>query len=133
MSKVLSVMAFAIVINGSALAQTSDQVLTTIPSDSVTLANYVRQNVYDGSDNKIGVVDDMVVDKSGTITAAIIGVGGFLGIGSKDVAAPFSALHLTQKNNKWYLVMNTTKDALKSAPGFKYDKTKASWVPDTSS
>jgi hypothetical protein len=34
------------------------------------------------------------------------------------------------KDKKWWLVMNTTKDALKSAPGFKYDSDKTTWVPD---
>lgn len=34
------------------------------------------------------------------------------------------------KNNKITLVMNTTKDSLKSAPGFKYDRSTTSWVPD---
>jgi hypothetical protein len=37
------------------------------------------------------------------------------------------------KDNKVYLTMNTTKDALKAAPGFKYDRDKTAWVPDTSS
>ena len=58
----------------------------------------------------------------------IIGVGGFLGMGEKGVAIPLSALHASEKNNKWYLVLNTTKDALKTAPGFTYDKTKTPWV-----
>jgi hypothetical protein len=40
-----------------------------------------------------------------------------------------STLRASQKDNKWYLVLNTTKDALKTAPGFKYDKTKTAWIP----
>jgi hypothetical protein len=56
-------------------------------------------------------------------------VGGFLGIDSKDVAVPFSAVHATEKNGKWWLTMNATKDAIKAAPGYKYDKTKANWIP----
>ena len=53
--------------------------------------------------------------------ALIVGVGGFLGAGEKDVAVPFEAVHPTMKDKKWWLVMNTTKDSLKSAAGFKYD------------
>jgi hypothetical protein len=34
------------------------------------------------------------------------------------------------KDNKPYLTLDTNKDALKSAPGFKYDSTKTTWVPD---
>jgi hypothetical protein len=51
---------------------------------------------------------------------------------TKDVAAPFQAIHATMKDNKWWLVMNTTKDALKTAPGYKYDKNSTMWVSDKS-
>jgi hypothetical protein len=105
--------------------------LSSLPADAKTITNYYKQAVYDPSDNKIGDVADLLVDKDGKISAVLIGVGGFLGIGEKDVAVPFDALQLTQKNNKWYLVMNATKDELKNAPGFKYDRAKTSWIPDT--
>jgi hypothetical protein len=52
-------------------------------------------------------------------------------MGEKDVAVAFDQIQATPKNNKMLLVMNTTKDSLKSAPGFKYDSTTTSWVPDT--
>ena len=55
---------------------------------------------------------------------------GFLGAGEKDVAVPFEAVHPTMKDKKWWLVMNTTKDSLKSAPGFKYDSDTTTWVRD---
>jgi PRC-barrel domain len=63
----------------------------------------------------------------------IVGVGGFLGAGEKDVAVPFSAIKHTMKDNKVYLTMDATKDTLKAAPGFKYDKEKTSWISDPSS
>jgi sporulation protein YlmC with PRC-barrel domain len=94
-----------------------------------TVTNFYKQNVYDPSDNKIGDIDDVLIDKQGNVTAVLVGVGGFLGMGEKDVAIPISALHASEKNNKWYLVLNTTKDALKAAPGFKYDETKTTWLP----
>jgi hypothetical protein len=43
---------------------------------------------------------------------------------------PFDEVQATTKDNKVHLVMNTTKDALKSAPGFKYDSNATTWVPD---
>jgi hypothetical protein len=51
---------------------------------------------------------------------------------TKDVAAPFQAIHATMKDNKWWLLMNTTRDTLKTAPGHKYDKNSAMWVSDKS-
>jgi PRC-barrel domain len=74
---------------------------------------------------------ELLVDREGKVTALIVGVGGFLGAGEKDVAIPFNAVHATTKNhNKWYLVMNSNKDALKNAKGFKYDRNAMTWVPE---
>jgi sporulation protein YlmC with PRC-barrel domain len=103
------------------------RIYTEMPAG--TTVTFYKQNVYDPSDNKIGDVDDVLIDKEGNVTAMIIGVDGFLGMGEKDVAVPFSSVRASEKNNKWYLVLNTTKDALKSAPGFTYDKTRTAWIP----
>jgi sporulation protein YlmC with PRC-barrel domain len=105
------------------------QVLSSLPANSVTVANYYKQNVYDPSDAKIGEISDVLMSKDGKVDAFIISVGGFLGIGNKDVAVPFSAVHATEKNGTWYLSMNATKDALKQARGYTYDKARATWVP----
>jgi sporulation protein YlmC with PRC-barrel domain len=109
-----------------------DTLMTTMPGGAVTVTDWYKQNVYDPSNNKIGEIEDVLVDKTGKISAVIISVGGFLGIDSKDVAAPFSSVHATMKDNKWWLTMNTDKDALKSAPGYKYDKNSTTWVSDKS-
>jgi sporulation protein YlmC with PRC-barrel domain len=109
----------------------SAQIMTSIPTENVTVTHWYKQNVYDPSDNKIGEIMDVLVTREGKVEAFIIGVGGFLGMGEKDVAVPFNAVHATTKdNNKWYLVMNSTKDALKSAKGFKYDRNAMTWIPE---
>jgi len=59
----------------------------------------------------------------------IIGVGGFLGAGEKDVAVKFDAIHAEMKDGAWYLTLDTTKDALKSAPGLTFNKEATAWVP----
>ena len=100
--------------------------------DAVTVTDWYKQNVYDPSENKIGEIVDVLVNKNGQVSAVIISVGGFLGMDTKDVAAPFKAIHAIMKDNKWWLTMDTTKDALKSAPGYKYDKTSTKWVSDKS-
>lgn len=109
-----------------------DALTTTMPGDAVTVTNWYKQNVYDASNNKIGEIVDVLMNKNGQATTVILSVGGFLGIDSKDVAAPFHAIHATMKDNKWWLVMNTTKDALKTAPGYKYDASSTMWVSDKS-
>jgi sporulation protein YlmC with PRC-barrel domain len=130
MKTITSAVAFVIGMSTAALAQTAGptQAFITSPAGT-TVTNFYKQNVYDPADAKIGSVDDLLIDQQGRITAVLVGVGGFLGIGEKDVAIPFSALHASEKDSKWYLVLNTNKDALKAAPGFKYDKAKTTWVP----
>jgi len=110
----------------------SAQVMSTVPGDALTVTHWYKENVYDPNDSKIGEVKDVLVNHDGKIDAFIVAVGGFLGIGEKDVAVPFDAIHFTNKNNnKWYMVMNTTKDAMKAAPGLKYDRTAMTWIPES--
>ena len=105
------------------------KVLPSVPSEAMTVTRWHKQNVYDPSDAKIGEVEDVLVDRDGKIVAFIVAVGGFLGMGEKDVAVPFNAVQFkTKDNNKWYPVMNTTKDALKNAPGHKYDRNAMTWT-----
>ncbi len=105
--------------------------LGTLAPDSMTVTNYYKQDVYDKSQNSIGKIDDVLLDdKSGKVTALIIGVGGFLGMGEKDVALPFSAVKGEMKNNKWYLTADETKDSLKSAVGYKYNSSTTTWSVD---
>jgi sporulation protein YlmC with PRC-barrel domain len=110
---------------------TPGEILTTIPAEAGTVTHWYKQSVYDPSDAKIGEIADVLVDKGGKVQALIIGVGGFLGVGEKDVAVPFNAVAFKSKdNNKWYPVMTTTKDALKNAPGFKYDRSSMTWMAE---
>ncbi len=111
-------------------AQEAARLQTSIPGNALTVTDWYKQDVYDPNNNKIGQISDVLVDKSGKIRTLIIGVGGFLGAGQKDVAVPFEEVQATTKDNKVHLVMNTTKDALKGAPGFKYDSNTTTWVPD---
>ena len=110
-------------------AQDSAQFQNSVPADTLPISNYYNQAVYDNKDNKIGDVKDILVDKDGRMAAVILGVGGLLGVGAKDVAVPFSALKLAEKNGDRYLVINTTKEALEQAPGYTYDRSKGVWLP----
>jgi sporulation protein YlmC with PRC-barrel domain len=108
------------------------EIMSSVPNNSATVTDWYKQSVYDPSDNKIGEIMDVLVSPEGRATALIVGVGGFLGAGEKDVAVPFSAVKHTMKDKKIYLTMDTTKDALKAAPGFKYNRETTTWVPDGS-
>jgi sporulation protein YlmC with PRC-barrel domain len=107
------------------------KIMTDVPPNSMPITNYYKQNVYDPGNNKIGEVDDVLLGADGKINALVIGVGGFLGIGEKHVIVPFNAVKADRKDNKWQLMMNSSKDELKAAPGFKYDRTNTVWVKET--
>jgi sporulation protein YlmC with PRC-barrel domain len=107
------------------------KMITTLPGEALPISDYYNQNVYDGRDNKIGEVNDLLLDTGGKVEAVMLGVGGFLGVGEKNVAVPFQAVKVTEKNGKRYLVLDTTKEALETAPGYTYDRTKNVWLPAT--
>jgi sporulation protein YlmC with PRC-barrel domain len=109
------------------------QILPSIPANAMTVTHWYKQSVYDPSDSKIGEIMDVLVNRDGKVVALIVGVGGFLGMGEKDIAVPFKAVQFrTKDSNKWYPVMNTTKDVLKNARGYKYDRSATTWVPENS-
>jgi sporulation protein YlmC with PRC-barrel domain len=122
----------ALFIGTAALAAGNAQLMTTVPASSLTVTDWYKQDVYNPSNAKIGKVMDVLVGPNGQVSSVIVGVGGFLGVDEKDVAVNFSSIQKTMKDNKVYLTMDTTKEALKNAPGFKYDSDKTTWVPDTS-
>ena len=126
--KILSAAAVAVLFATSAAY--SAEMMSSVPSSSKTVSDWYKQDVYDPSNSKIGKIDDVLVSDSGQINALVVGVGGFLGAGEKDVAVPFTAVKWTTKDNKNYLTMSATKDDLKSAQGLKYDSDKTAWVPD---
>lgn len=77
-----------------------------------------------GPDNKsIGDINDVLIANDGKINAVVIGVGGFLGVGEKNVAVPFEKLSVTRKPESASIDkinVSYSKDELKNAPKFAY-------------
>ena len=75
--------------------------------------------VYNEKNEKIGTVDDLIITPDKSVSYAIIGAGGFLGMGKHDVAVPVGQF----KEDKGKIVLvGATKDALKAMPKFEYAK-----------
>lgn len=92
---------------------------TQRPGDHLT-SKIVGQYVYSKSGEKIGDVNDLVVDASGKVTGVVVGVGGFLGVGEKNVALPWSAMTMgADEKGTPRLTVDITKDALHKAPTFE--------------
>jgi hypothetical protein len=109
-------------------------------------------NVYNGRNEKIGDIKEVLIDKAGRVGEIVIGVGGFLGMGEHDVAVEFSELKWSNdpvrnsatsstantqttgtatsntsttdqnKNYPDHAVLSATKDQLKAMPQFNYNK-----------
>jgi sporulation protein YlmC with PRC-barrel domain len=79
----------------------------------------LHADVRNDKGDRIGKIDDIVVDTDGTLSVAIIDVGGFLGLGGHRVAIPVSQLVFSQTRPQ-ILLPGATKDALKALPEFKY-------------
>ena len=89
------------------------------PADMVT-SNIVGAPIYNANDEKVGEVADLVLTEGDSLTGLVASVGGFLGIGESYVVLDPSTVVINQKDGDWVAYVNTTKDALTSAPKFEY-------------
>jgi len=98
-----------------------DSYLTQQAPDQISANTYIGQSVYNGNNESIGSVNDLILKKDGGIVAAVIGVGGFLGIGEKNVAVPVGKVTIAQNTQDGSIKLTTTETAesLKAAPEFK--------------
>jgi hypothetical protein len=103
--------------------------LERLPVYGSVVSAWYKQPVYDPNEKKLGSIADMLFSADGSINAVMLNVGGFLGLGVKHIAIPVSAITITQKNNKTWLTLNTTKDLLKKALAYKFDKATGLWDP----
>ncbi|PST26281.1 PRC-barrel domain containing protein [Mesorhizobium plurifarium] len=95
--------------------------LTEQADNQISANTYIGQSVYNASDESIGEINDLIIEKEGGIAAAIVGVGGFLGIGEKNVAVPFDKITVADQPDSDDIKLTTmeTADSLKAAPEFK--------------
>jgi sporulation protein YlmC with PRC-barrel domain len=77
------------------------------------------KDVYNEAGEKVGDINDLIVAPSRAVSYAIVGVGGFLGMGEHNVAVPVSKFK--QQMGK-IVLSGATKEALKAAPKFEYAK-----------
>jgi hypothetical protein len=103
---------------------------TSLPAQGITVSSWYKQSVYDLSDNKIGEIVDILLASDGKVSVLILGAGGFLGMGEKDVAVPFDAVKHSFRDGRFYLTLDTTREAVNAAPGLRYDRNTMTWVPE---
>lgn len=104
----------------SAELSSGTQFLMRQESSDYLASNLIGKSVYNNQDETIGSVNDLVTDEGGKVVAVLIGHGGFLGMGQKDVAIRFEDLKLTRdENNDIKVVTNLDKDTLAAAPDYE--------------
>jgi sporulation protein YlmC with PRC-barrel domain len=106
-----------------AFAQGAPQTAGLMKVDPATVATGYRVSKVVGSavvneaNETVGTVDDLIVTPNEVVPFAVLSVGGFLGIGTKYVVVPYSALKIQDKK---MVLPGATKDSLKALPEFKY-------------
>jgi sporulation protein YlmC with PRC-barrel domain len=140
--KLATAAALAALVSTSAVAQDR----TASAKNEWQASKLIHMNVYNTQNEKIGDIKELLIDKSGKIDTVAIAVGGFLGVGERDVAVKFDQLKWSNepprstnassttttgsaqtqqtkdRNYPDHAVLNATKDQLKAMPQFDYSK-----------
>lgn len=123
-----SAMALTVALIGPVFAATATPDLVpsgyTVAGTDALASRVINAKVYSGPNAdaaEVGYVKDIVLGASGQISAVVLGIGGFLGAGEKDVAVAYSQVHWTLANDGSLRgELSSTKDALAAAPDFKF-------------
>ena len=109
--------------------------VTKQPANEWSARVFLGETVQNTAGETLGKIHDFVFDRSGRISTAVIAVGGFMGMGEKEVAVPFNALNVrTGSDNKRLIVVSLSAEAIKQAPHFvASEKTKMDLIKDKAS
>ena len=83
---------------------------------------FIGTNVRNQSNEIVGKVEDVYIDDRGAIKTVVVSVGGFLGMGTKDVAVRWSDIGRSRDGKSLVLTTNWTRDSLKAMPEYKYER-----------
>ncbi|MDP2332963.1 MAG: PRC-barrel domain-containing protein [Reyranella sp.] len=108
---------------GTNMAATATTSTGDYNADGQLSANaLIGANVRNEAREVVGEIEDVYVDNDGAIKVVVVSVGGFLGLGAKNVAVKWSDIKFTRDGNSPLLLTNWTKDALKAMPDYKYER-----------
>ena len=93
------------------------QVSRHMRDDQIRASKLIGSAVYDPADQKIGTIDELVLNADGKVADVVLGVGGFLGAGEKRVAVPMADL---KRGKNDHFVLAATKDSLKQMANFEF-------------
>lgn len=108
---------------GSTMNSASSSTISTQAAGQMLVSNLRGVDVMGSNNDKIGDISDILISKDGKVEAFLLSIGGFLGVGAKEVALAPSSVQLTQdSNNNWKATVSMSKDQLAQAPNFERAK-----------
>ena len=121
---------------GTTAATTHDRTMADNRATSTSTGDFNAQGdvsanavigakVVNANNDTVGSVEDVYVDSSGNIKTVVLSVGGFLGMGSKDVAVKWTDIKQSRDGKSVKLTTSLSKDQLKSMPDYKYERNQA--------
>ena len=102
----------------TAIAVPADELVILAKGWSAT-KQIIGKDVYNDKNDKVGVVNDLIIAPDKAVSYAIVGAGGFLGMGKHDVAIRVNNFKLADGK---ITLPGATKEALKAMPAFEYAK-----------
>lgn len=115
----VSTIAFAQPVAGTATLGVSAAEVQAVATGWSLKDSILGKTVHNDADESVGKVEDVIIAPDGTVSFAILSVGGFLGMGAHDVAIPVKNFRVTDGK---IVLPGATKDALKELPKFEYTK-----------
>jgi hypothetical protein len=119
---------FAVAASGAETPQAQDTSPPAAPPPSVTIIGareahgVLGRDVRSPTDEDMGRIVDVIVDRSGMVRAAVIDFGGFLGVGSRKIVVDWNALHFARVADKGdSITLELTKEQVTAAPEYKED------------
>jgi sporulation protein YlmC with PRC-barrel domain len=103
-----------------AAAPTGQESSTQTLNGQISASALLNESVVNANNEPIGDINDVLLDQSGKVASVIVGVGGFLGLGEKDVALNFDQLNFNNNGNDLAVTSDATRETLQAAPA--YDK-----------
>ncbi|MGF1619456.1 MAG: PRC-barrel domain-containing protein [Rhodomicrobiaceae bacterium] len=101
-----------------AMAQSQVDYIAQQTSGEWLASRMIGVAVENSTGESLGDINDLILSESGEVVGAVIGVGGFLGMGEKNVAVPYSAVSTTQKDNATVVILPASKEELQAAPDY---------------
>jgi sporulation protein YlmC with PRC-barrel domain len=92
----------------------------------ISANDFIGKRVYTRAGDDIGEVNDLIMTGNGGIQAVVLGVGGFLGIGEKDVAVSMASIDMAKDGSTVRLTVDGTKEQFNAAPS--YDRTTRTYL-----